>query len=90
VPTRPLTVPSDGQWHEVSVDLTPQQLGGNMVLLRLGLAGTRAGSVAGQAVDFDDVSFVEWRAADGEAGPHDFVRNNGADPATVAMDGYAY
>jgi poly-gamma-glutamate capsule biosynthesis protein CapA/YwtB (metallophosphatase superfamily) len=87
---RPLAVPPDGQWHEVSVDLTPQQLGGNMVLLRLGLAATRAGSVAGQAVDFDDVSFVEWRAADGEAGPHDFVRNNGADPAIVTLDGYAY
>ena len=58
----PTAVPSDGQWYEVSVDLKPSDLGrnGNMVLLRLGLAGSRAGSVAGQGVDFDDVSFVEW------------------------------
>ncbi|MEV6606824.1 CapA family protein [Kutzneria sp. NPDC051319] len=90
---RQLTVPSDGQWHDVSVDLRPQDLGpdGNMVLLKLGLAATRAGSVAGQAVDFDDVSFVEWRPAGTVTeGPYDFVRNNSPAPAAPTFSGYAY
>ncbi|GAA3430675.1 CapA family protein [Kutzneria kofuensis] len=92
---RPLSVPSDGQWHEVSVDLKPADLGekGNMVLLRLGLAATRAGSVAGQAVDFDDVSFVEWRPAatvPDEASAYDFVRNGGNEPVALTFNGYAY
>lgn len=92
---KPVSVPSDGQWHEVSIDLRPQDLGqnGNMVLLRLGLAASRAGSVAGQGVDFDDVSFVEWRPADAapaEAGAYDFVRNTGAGPVALTFNGYAY
>ncbi|MFI9382967.1 CapA family protein [Kutzneria sp. NPDC052558] len=92
---RPVQVPSDGQWHDVSIDLKPQDLGqgGNMVLLRLGLAASRAGSVAGQGVDFDDVSFVEWRPADAapaEAGAYDFVRNAGAEPVALSFTGYAY
>ncbi len=90
---RPVNVPPDGQWHDVSIDLTPKDLGGNMVLLRLGLAASRAGSVAGQGVDFDDVSFVEWRpagAVPAEAGAYDFVRNTGAAPVALTFNGYAY
>ncbi|MFC0439762.1 CapA family protein [Kutzneria buriramensis] len=84
-------VPSDGQWHEVSFDV---QLGadGNMVLPHLGIAAGRAGSVAEQSVDFDDVSFVEWRPAAGvpdEPGAYDFVRNAGAQPVALSFTGYA-
>lgn len=88
---RTAEVPPDGQWHEISFDLSPADLdqadlSGNMVLLYAGAQETSPGHV----VTVDDLEFIEWRPAGalpGEWGPYDYVRNPGASPMTVTFPG---
>ncbi|WP_156213725.1 CapA family protein [Lentzea aerocolonigenes] len=79
--TRAVQVPSDGGWHQVTIDLTTNDLttpdgAGNMIMMYTGL--NRAPDGRAGALDLDDVRFVEWRAASGMTGSFgafDLARN---------------
>ena len=85
------SVPSDGQWHEISFDLTPADLDqgtltGNMVLLYAGPQET----ASGHTLNVDDLEFVEWRPANtvpDEWDSYDYVRNPGAAAVTATFRG---
>ncbi|MGI5499750.1 CapA family protein [Lentzea sp. CA-135723] len=81
--TRAVEVPHDGAWHQVTVDVSTDDLGaGNMVMLYAGLTGPGT-------FDLDDVRFVEWRGASGMTGAFgafDLARNTTDAPRQLAAE----
>lgn len=89
--TKAVNVPVDGGWHEVTVDLSQEDLdtsegAGNMIMMYAGLHRRSDGRPA--TLDLDDVRFVEWRAAGGMTGSFgDFTlaRNTGQSPRELSI-----
>ncbi|MEV6238373.1 CapA family protein [Lentzea sp. NPDC051838] len=89
--TKPVDVPGGGAWHEVTVDLSTDDLDtaegtGNMVMMYAGLHRRNDGLSA--SLDLDDVRFVEWRDAQGMTGSFgDFTlaRNKGSEARDLSI-----
>ncbi|GLZ41841.1 CapA family protein [Actinokineospora sp. NBRC 105648] len=80
--SRPITVPDDGGWHEVVVDLTAADLAGGRQQATVVTPYVKVTGVPGRTewAEVDDLHLVEWRALAGSTtafGDYTMARNRG-------------
>ena len=89
----PIAIPHDGEWHEVDLPLTTDELdeeSHDAIAVMLYFRIDYPGRDDVTTLDIDDLSFIEWREAAAmpdRFGDYDWVRNNGDGAVEIRAPG---